>query len=60
MKNKTLSWKILLPCAAIAYLLQYILGGIVGDCLGFLGVILLLMGIVAIFQKPKTPKEPGV
>lgn len=53
MENKTLSWKALLVSAAIAYLSSYIIGGIIGNALGLLGLILLLMGIIGIFQKNK-------
>ena len=55
--NKILSWKILLGCAVIAYILPYVIGGFLGALikrpLELLSLVTFLMGIVAIFQRPK-------
>ena len=51
--KKNLSWKILIGVAIVAYALSYLLGGVIGNALGLLGLICLLLGIVGIFQKPK-------
>ena len=56
MKNKKLSWKFLLGSAVIGYILGYIIGGVVGASFSILGAVFLLMGILAIFQKPIEPK----
>ena len=45
MKNQVPWWG-LLGGAVVSYILQVVIGGIVGDCLGLLALILLLMGII--------------
>ncbi|MEI8337902.1 MAG: DUF5357 family protein [bacterium] len=44
--KKNLSWKTTLSLSVVSYLLSYLIGGIIGEALNFLGLILLLLGIV--------------
>jgi cobalamin synthase len=51
--NKSLSWKALLLIAVIAEILRQVLGGIIGDFIGLLGLICFLMAIVAFLRNKK-------
>lgn len=49
--QKTLSVKVLFISTIISWVLVYIIGGIIGDALRLLAVILLLMTIIAFFRE---------
>lgn len=54
--KKTLSAKILFILTIISWALVYIIGGIIGDALRLLAVILLLMTIIAFFRELSNKK----
>ena len=56
MKNN-LSWQVLIGVAVVAYVLKYLLGGVIGDAFAILGLVSLLLGIVALFKKPKNQEK---
>lgn len=44
--KKPISWILLLVLAVVCYAISYVIGGVIGDSIGFLGFILLALGIV--------------
>jgi thiol:disulfide interchange protein len=57
MKKET-PWWVLIILAAAAYLLSYLIGGYISTVLNVVGLILLIFGIIRIFSKKKTTKDP--
>ncbi len=49
--KKAMPWWGMIIISAVAYGLQYLIGGIIGDFCGVLGLIFLALGIVRLFQK---------
>jgi hypothetical protein len=56
--NKEAPWWVLLILAAVAYLVSYLIGGVIGDFLGVLGLIFLALGIIRTFRKASKKKAP--
>jgi len=56
MKKSIKSKYLLLP-GLILLILKYIIGGVIGDALGLIGLIVFIMGIIAWFRERKEKKR---